>query len=99
LFEIVRDSLIQNFNIDGSNGWDINNGVLDVGYYEELVGGSSATDPIEVLVNDAPPWRRIVENGVNFWVAFPNNVRVVMVRKVICGKIHQLPAPCTTIVN
>jgi hypothetical protein len=54
---------------------------MDNGYYAELIGGESPDDPVDVLVNDAPAWRRIIENGVRFWVGFPSGVRVVMVRK------------------
>jgi Peroxidase len=69
---------LQDFGIDGSNGWVLENAIFDNGYYHELVGGTSVNDPVEVLVNDAPAWRRIIENAIRFWVGFPSGVRVIM---------------------
>jgi hypothetical protein len=69
---------LQDFGIDGSNGWVLENAVFDNGYYHELVGGTSPNDPVETLVNEAPAWRRIIENAIRFWVGFPSGVRVIM---------------------
>jgi hypothetical protein len=71
--------LFQDFNIDAPNGWVLKNRVFDNGYYAELVGGTSKNDPVDVLVNDAPAWRRIVANGVRHWVGFPEGVKIIMV--------------------
>ena len=49
----------------------------------ELIGGTSKNDPIEVLINGAPAWRRAIENGVRFWTGFPNGEKIVMVREDI----------------
>jgi hypothetical protein len=56
---------------------------MDNGYYEELVGGTSPNDPVETLVNDAPAWRRIIENAIRFWVGFPSGVRIIMLNSDI----------------
>lgn len=69
----------------------MDNDIFDNGYYNELVGGTSANDPVEVLVNDAPAWRRIIENAVRFWVGFPSGVRVVMLNTDI-ALVRQLDA-------
>jgi cytochrome c peroxidase len=70
----------EDFGINGLNGWKLNKDVLDIGYYEELIGGTSPFDPVEVLVNQAPPWQQTFENNRRFWIGFPNGVRTVMVR-------------------
>ena len=72
--------LFQDFQIDGPNGWVLNNDEFSNQYYAELVGGTSKNDPVEVLVNDAPAWRRVIENGIRFWRGFPNGVPIIMVR-------------------
>lgn len=58
----------------------LNNAEFSNQYYAELVGGTSKNDPVEVLINDAPAWRRTIENGIRFWTGFPNGVRIIMVR-------------------
>jgi hypothetical protein len=73
-------SFSQDFGFDGSNGWVLDNDIMDNGYYDELIGGDSPNDPVEVLVNDAPAWRRAIENGIRIWNGFPSGVRIVMVR-------------------
>ena len=78
LFNIPNE--IQDFQIDGSNGWVLHNDEFSNQYYAELIGGDSASDPVDVLINDAPAWRRIIENGVRFWQGLPNGVRIIMVR-------------------
>jgi hypothetical protein len=50
----------RDFDIDGSNGWNINNDVMANGYYNELVRGNP-NDSVQDLVNNAPAWRRILE--------------------------------------
>jgi Peroxidase len=67
----------EDFDIDGSNGWNINNDVMANGYYNELVRGNP-NDSVQDLVNNAPAWRRILENGVRFWVGFPQGTRIIM---------------------
>jgi hypothetical protein len=37
---ILKWSAKRDFDIDGSNGWNINNDVMANGYYNELVRGS-----------------------------------------------------------
>lgn len=76
----ILSFFIQDFQIDGSNGWVLHNDEFSNQYYAELIGGSSKNDPVSVLVNDAPAWRRTIENGVRFWTGFPNGVRIIMVR-------------------
>ena len=78
LFNVLNE--IQDFQIDGSNGWVLHNDEFSNQYYAELIGGDSASDPVDVLINDAPAWRRIIENGVRFWEGKPNGVRIIMVR-------------------
>jgi hypothetical protein len=58
----------------------INNQEFSNQYYAELIGGTSKNDPISVLINDAPAWRRAIENGHRHWRGFPNGVKIVMVR-------------------
>jgi hypothetical protein len=79
MFVFAFVDYIQDFNIDAPNGWVLENRVFDNGYYAELVGGTSKDDPVDVLVNDAPAWRRIIENGNRHWVGFPEGVRIIMV--------------------
>lgn len=68
----------ENFKIDGPNGWVLDNKVLNNQYYGELVGGQNPNDPIDVLINDAPAWRRAIENTVRHWVGSPGGVKIVM---------------------
>lgn len=74
----VGVSRVEDFNIDGPNGWVLENEIFDIGYYEELVGSRNPNDPIEVLINDAPAWQRTIENGTRFWTGFPNGVKIIM---------------------
>jgi hypothetical protein len=49
-------------------------------YYKELIGGKSINDPVSVLINDAPEWRRNREKGKQIWTGFPGGRKLVMVR-------------------
>jgi hypothetical protein len=58
---------------------------LFLGYYHELIGGTSASQSLDVHVNQAPGWQRGVEvnnpNGIpnrNIWVGFPGGTKIVM---------------------
>lgn len=68
----------ENFNIDAPNGWVPNNRELSNQYYEELCGGQSPNDPIDVLINDAPAWRRFIEFGTRSWVGRPDGLKIIM---------------------
>jgi hypothetical protein len=53
-----------------------------------LIGGDSPQDPLDVLVNDAPRWRRTIEPAVGVfpdrpvWEGVPTpDQRLVMVRR------------------
>lgn len=72
---VIRE---EDFGIDAPNGWKLDNDVFDNGYYEELIGSDNPNDPIDVLVNDAPAWRRILINGVRHWEGRPQGTRIVM---------------------
>jgi Peroxidase len=63
--------------ISGPSGWVVTNDVMNNGYYNELVRGKP-TDPVADLVNNAPEWQRILENGIRFWVGFTQGIRLVM---------------------
>ena len=60
------------------NGWVRDNHLLDNDYYHELVGGEK-DDPLEVWIDNAPPWLRFEENNTDLedmptrpaWRAFP----------------------------
>jgi len=75
----------ENSGVDGPNGWLLANTVFDNGYYHELIGGTSASQSLDVHVNQAPGWQRGVEvnnpNGIpnrNIWVGFPGGTKIVM---------------------
>jgi hypothetical protein len=58
---------------------------LLVGYYHELIGGTSASDSLDVHINQAPNWQRSAErnnpNGIPdrfIWTGFPNGKKIVM---------------------
>jgi hypothetical protein len=78
--------LFQNSGVSGPNGWVPTRQTLDNAYYVELVGGDSMDDPIEVLVNDAPAWARVIERNSgdtfpdrHFWASNMNGVDINMV--------------------
>jgi len=75
----------ENSGVDAPNGWLLKNNVFDNGYYAELIGGTSASQSLDIHVNQAPGWQRGVElnnpNGIpdrNIWVGFPNGIKIVM---------------------
>ena len=46
-------------------------------YYKELVVGGP-NDDIEDLINDAPAWRRVIQNGQRHWEGRPEGTRIIM---------------------
>jgi hypothetical protein len=68
--------------IDGENGWVRDNLLLDNDYYVEIVGGESIDDDLENIIENSPPWLRVMEEneeGSGFpdkpvWEAFPRSL-------------------------
>lgn len=78
--------LFQNSGFDGPNGWVPDSKVFDIEWFTEVVGGDSPNDPIDVLVNDAPRWRRAIDPPTDvfvdrrMWEGFPEeDKRIIMV--------------------
>ena len=61
-----------------------------------MIGGTSANDPRDTHINDAPGWQRNVEtnnpNGIpdrNIWTGFPNGKKIVMTNADV-GVVREL---------
>jgi len=85
-----------NSGVDGPNGWLLDNQVLNNAYYKELIGGTSASDSLDIHIDNAPGWTKGVEtgnpNGIpdrNIWVGFPNGKKIIMLN-VDVGLVREL---------
>jgi hypothetical protein len=93
-----------NSGFNGVNGWVRDNTVLDNDYYFELVGGTSLDSSLEDLIEDAPPWTRVVESNSDLdgmpdrpaWEAFPRSEdfpegeRILMLNADVSGCVEKL---------
>ena len=62
----------------------LNNKEFSNQYYHELIGGATKNDPVSVLINDAPGWRRTTMEGPQHWRGDPPSVgKIIMVRVII----------------
>jgi hypothetical protein len=90
---------MQESGINGPNGWEVHNTILQNEYYQALLGAGGSSTPMTQFESLSPNWVRVVENNagtpfpnINRWALTAANLPLVMVRN-LCHCFHRdLPA-------